>query len=66
MGQDDLLTAGEVARLIDRSARTVSRLAKNGDLPYAHRTTAANGVYLFRRADVITYLNRETDKAATA
>lgn len=66
MATEQYLTAGEVAQLIGRSARTVSRLAKDGQLPYAQRTTAANGVYLFRRTDVIAYLDRQAAAKAAS
>jgi len=64
MGTDDLLTTGEVAPMLGKSARTVSRLALTGALPYAERIQAARGIYLFRRSDVIAYLVRESEKAS--
>lgn len=60
--EEELLTAGEVALLIKRSARTVSRLALEGRLPYAQRSAAGNGVYLFRRRDVLEYLMRDRNE----
>ena len=65
MRQDELLTTGDVARMIGRSARTVSRLVKDGEIPYAERLTAANGIYLIRRSDVIDFLARQQQKEAS-
>lgn len=59
MRQDELLTTGDVAKMIGRSARTVSRLVKDGEIPYAERLAAANGIYLIRRSDVIDYMARQ-------
>lgn len=50
------LTAGDVARIIDRSAATVKRAADLGHLPVAGRTP--RGVRIFRREDVDEYLRR--------
>ena len=65
MRQDELLTTGDVAKMIGRSARTVSRLVKDGEIPYAERLTAANGIYLIRRSDVIDFLARQQQKEAS-
>lgn len=64
MRQDELLTTGDVAKMIGRSARTVSRLVKDGDIPYAERLSAANGIYLIRRSAVIDYLARQQEQEA--
>lgn len=62
MSRDELLTTGDVANMIGRSARTVSRLVKDGEIRYAERLSAANGIYLIRRSDVIDYLNRQQER----
>jgi excisionase family DNA binding protein len=66
MRQDELLTTGDVAKMIGRSARTVSRLVKDGDIPYAERLNAANGIYLIRRSAVIAYLARTQKQEAAS
>ena len=66
MRQDELLTTGDVAKMIGRSARTVSRLVKDGYIPYAERLSAANGIYLIRRSAVIDYLARQNEGAKSA
>lgn len=66
MRQDELLTTGDVARMIGKSARTVSRLVKDGTIPYAERLSAANGIYLIRRSDVIDYLSQQREEAKSA
>lgn len=66
MRQDELLTTGDVGKMIGRSARTVSRLVKDGDIPYAERLSAANGIYLIRRSDVIAYLGRQQEEVKSA
>ncbi len=48
---DELLTATQVGRMIDRSSRTVIRLAENGEIPQAGKLPGRNGAYLFRRGD---------------
>ncbi len=63
MRQDELLTTGDVAKMIGRSARTVSRLVKDGEIPYAERLNAANGIYLIRRSDVVAYMSRQQQEA---
>lgn len=42
-----LLTAGQVGLVLHRSAGTISRWAKNGDLEVAARIATGQGVYLF-------------------
>ena len=64
MTQRQLLTTGQVARRIHKSARTVTRLATEGKLPFAERLEVARGVYLFDPDEVDAYVARETAKAA--
>jgi hypothetical protein len=43
----ELLTAGQVAVVLHKSATTISRWARNGDLEVAARIASGQGVYLF-------------------
>lgn len=52
MTSQSLLTVSATADLLGISARQVTRLAKNGTLPYAHKSPARTGAYLFHRDDV--------------
>jgi predicted DNA-binding transcriptional regulator AlpA len=65
---DDLLTAPQVGKLFNRSARTVHRLVEAGKLPVAQKLPGPAGAYLFRRSDVIRALNLEPadDEAVSA
>lgn len=65
MTTDELLTAGQAAPILGLSSRSVSRLAKDGTLPIADRLPVANGVYLFRRADVEALRDELAAKAAS-
>ncbi len=53
---DDLLTASDVARILELSADMVRLLARQGKLVAAARTVS--GVRLFRRADVERFAAR--------
>lgn len=48
---DELLTATQVGAMIDRSSRTVIRLAEADEIPVATKLPGPNGAHLFRRAD---------------
>ena len=48
-GPDDLMTAGDVGRILGVSVDTVRLLAKEGRIPFK---STVRGVRLFRRADV--------------
>ena len=48
---DELLTATQVGTLINRSGRTVLRLADDGQIPIAAKLPGPNGAHLFKRAD---------------
>lgn len=52
MELDDLITATEAGRLLDKSARTVSRLAEAGQLPFVQKLAGPRGAYLFRRTEI--------------
>lgn len=66
MRPDELLTTGDVAKMIGRSPRTVSRLIKDGEIRYAERLAAANGIYLVKRSAVVDYLNRQQEQRQEA
>lgn len=48
---DDLLTATQVGVIINRSGRTVIRMADAGQIPVAAKLPGPNGAHLFRRDD---------------
>ena len=48
---NDLLTATQVGVIVDRSSRTVIRMAEAGDIAVATKLPGPNGAHLFRRAD---------------
>lgn len=52
---ETLLTSAQVGARIGKSARTVQRLAEDGELPFAQKLAGPNGAYLFRKADVARY-----------
>lgn len=52
MPQDDLLTSPQAGSILNKSARTVQRMADAGLLPVAQKLPGPNGAYLFRRRDV--------------
>ena len=47
-----LLTSKQVAAILNRSAKTIIRMALAGTLPYAQRLPGQQGAFLFRPADV--------------
>lgn len=63
----DLLNSTQVGHLVDKSPRTVVRLAEAGELVYAQKLPGPNGAYLFRRSDVAAYLaaKHEATEAAS-
>ena len=61
----DLLTSPQAGVILGKSARTVSRLAQTGELPYESRLDVGNGVYLFERKAVEEYAaQRNAEKTA--
>jgi predicted DNA-binding transcriptional regulator AlpA len=61
---DDLITSSQAGAILGKSARTVSRLAEQGKLPYETRLAAANGVYLFKRSVVEEYAAERAERTA--
>lgn len=59
---ESLLTASEVAAILGVVPRTVLRLAERDELPIAQRI-GTRGDRLFRRADVVAYLERKATEA---
>lgn len=49
---DELLSSAEASALLGKTPRTVTRMAKAGILPVAHKLPGSTGALLFRRADV--------------
>lgn len=49
---EELLTSSQAGGIINRSYRTVIRLAETGELPVAAKLPGPNGAYLFKRGDV--------------
>lgn len=58
------MTAQQVAEVLNKSPRTVARMAEDGRLSYAHKLPGRHGAYLFDRA-VIEQLVDETYEQAT-
>ena len=56
---DDLLMGPQVGEILGKSARTIARLAAQGDIPYQTKLPGPNGAYLFRRGDVEALGNSE-------
>lgn len=57
---DALLTSVQVGAQLDKSGRTIQRLADAGELPYAQKLPGPNGAYLFRQADVDAFAAKLT------
>jgi excisionase family DNA binding protein len=58
MSNGELLSSGDVARLLGCSPRTVHRLVKAGDLQPVHKLDGPNGAFLFH-ADAVEELARQ-------
>lgn len=54
--QNDLVPTSEVARLLGKSIATVNRLAQSGQLRPAVEMPGRTGARLYRRSDVIAFL----------
>ena len=52
MPNPDLITAGEVARILRRPERTVKWQARRGSLPTVTKLATRTGAYLFDRAAI--------------
>lgn len=68
MDTQELLGVAETAALVGRSPRTVSWYAETGKLVPVYKGPAANGKYLFARADIDAFLATQTgpDRKETA
>lgn len=60
----ELLTATQVGMIINRSGRTVVRMAEAGDIPVAAKLPGPNGAYLFRRSDADKLAVKVAEKAS--
>jgi hypothetical protein len=58
------ITSAEAGVIVGKSARTVQRLAADGELSYIRKLPGPNGDYLFDRAVVESYA-RDLAKAAS-
>ena len=63
---DELLTATQVGAMINRSSRTVIRIAEAGDIPIATKLPGPNGAHLFRRDDAEKLVARLAGQQASA
>lgn len=61
---DELLTATQVGSLINRSGRTVIRLAEAGEIPIAAKLPGPNGAHLFRRVDAHRLATKLAERAS--
>lgn len=61
---DPLLTSTQAGAILNRSGRTVNRLAEAGKLPVAQKLPGPNGALLFRTSDVERLLAAEKASAA--
>lgn len=48
----ELATTQEAAAILGITSRQVTRLARNGTLPFAHKSPTRTGVYMFELDDV--------------
>lgn len=64
--QQELITTTEVAKLLNRDARTVQRQATSGELPFVSKLPGTTGAFLFDRADIAALIPANTTEGATA
>jgi hypothetical protein len=50
-----LITSPQAGLILNKSARTVQRMADAGLIPVAQKLPGPNGAYLFRESDVRAY-----------
>ena len=50
--QDELILATDAGAILGKSARTVSRLAEAGQIPFIQKLAGPRGAYVFRRVDI--------------
>lgn len=61
---DELLTATQVGMIVNRSGRTVVRMAEAGGISVAAKLPGPNGAYLFRRSDADKLAVKLAEKAS--
>lgn len=49
---DELIISSQVGAILEKSPRTIARLAEQGVIPYASKLPGPNGAYLFRRGQI--------------
>lgn len=54
----ELLSSSQVARLINRSPRTVQRMAARGEIPFLKKDDSPNGQYIFDAAAIRQMIER--------
>lgn len=52
MTDSDILTSPEAGLILNKSARTVQRLADRGELEYVRKLPGPNGAYIFTRGAI--------------
>lgn len=62
--RDELVTATQVGLMVNRSSRTVIRMAEQGDIPIAAKLPGPNGAYLFRRIDAEKLVAKIAEQAS--
>ena len=61
-----LLTTAEVAQLLERSPRTVAKLAASGELPCVRKLDGVRGGYLFDRGTVELFKRQRLTRRVSA
>lgn len=52
---DELITATKAGLILGCSARTISRKAERGEIPFEQKLPGPNGAYLFRRSTLLHF-----------
>lgn len=63
MSSPDLIRATQAAKILNRSPRTVKRLAKADKVPYVQKLDGDKGAYLFSRVALQEFRRAELDAA---
>jgi excisionase family DNA binding protein len=61
MRNTDVLTTHEAAQLLQKTQRTVQRMAQSGDLNPIFKAPGSTGAYLFDRADIEALAPQESN-----
>ena len=60
---DDLILATDAGAILGKSARTISRLAESGQIPFVQKLPGPRGAYLFRRAEIEAFAAKLRDES---